>query len=171
MLEDYLIILLIFGSLLYFDNTSKYIIGAIILYIIFTIYKQNKSSIYNNIQDTVKIDKLSEYIESNDEIVDISKYKNYDKRSFLNGLKKFKKIKKYFNKLDDNDIKIKKNIIQNCYYYLDESVSNFKAISNSIDVELIDEFLDKVDKYRTNMKIKIDDKKYDSGLMYEYDTL
>jgi len=172
MIQDYLIILLIFGILLYFDNVSKYAIGIIIIYIIFTLYKQYKSDIYDKVNDTVKPDRLSEYIERNDEIIDISKYKHYDKRSYLNGLKKFKKINKYLDRLNnDNNVKINKNIIQNCYYYLDESVNNFKAISNSIDIENIDDYLDKVNKYKEIMKKKIDDKKYDYGMMYEYDSL
>lgn len=172
MIEDFLVILLIFGSLLYFDNISKYIIVLLLLYFLFIVYKQKRTTIYDSVNDIVKSDKLSEYIESNDEIIDISKYKKYDKRSYLNGLKKFKKINKYLNKLDkDNYIKKNKNIINNCYYYLDESVKNFKAINNSINIEQQNSYLEKVKIYDKKMKEKIDKSKYEYGLMYEYDTI
>ena len=170
MLDDYLVVLFIFGSILYFNNLSEYMIGLIIIYILFNVYKQNRTSLYDSLINTVKSDKISEYIESSDEIVVFNKYKNYDKRSFLNALKKYKKLNKYLNKSDNNP-KINKNIIQNCEYYLDESINNFKSICNSIEFELQDELIEKIDNYRLIMKKKIEDKKYDFGLMYEYDSL
>jgi hypothetical protein len=173
MIYDLVMMLLIAGVILYFENISKCVIFIIILYIIYRFFIENKTKIYDNITDTIKPNKLSEYIENNQDIKDIYEYKKYDNKSFMKGLTYYKKMNKYIDKLDKNEsLKTNKNIIENCEYYLDESKKYFLIICSSIDDLKESEILKNIisDYYRTKIEL-IESKRYDNGLIGEYDTL
>ena len=173
MVHDYIILMFIFGIILYYEIISEYVIGIIILYVLYTVYIQNKTEIYDNVNNMIKRDEISEYVEKHDNIKRIYNYKKYDKQSFLKGLKKYKRLLKYLDKLDEGKHnKENKNILENCKYYLDESINHFLTICNQVyDVEENKKFKETIDLYSNEMIDKIKEKQYDYGLIKEIDII
>ena len=160
MLYECLIVLIIFGLLQYYDNILHVLLIVFVLYLSYKYFISNKSDIYNQLSDIIKPDKTNEYIETNSEIKNISEYKKYNQKSFLKGIKYYKKIDKYLDKLEtDKTDKYNKNILENCLYYLDECIYYFNQLLNNIHDADILETLNK------NIKKLKDDKK--NSIMYK----
>lgn len=163
----------IFGIIIYFDNISNYVVGIFIIYILYNVYIQNRTEIYDNVNKIIKPDEISEYVEKHDDIKRIYNYKNFDKQSFLKGLKKYKRLLKYLDKLDiDNHNKENKNILENCKYYLDESVNHFVTICTQVyDVDENKKLKEIIDIYTNKMIDIIKEKQYDYGLIKEVEII
>ena len=95
-------------------------------------YLNNTSTIHESIANISKSNKKEEYINSDEYLKKLKRYRKYNTISFNKGIQYYKKYKKYLDK-KTNTIKLKKIYLENSIYYLNKSRESFNEVVYKMD--------------------------------------
>ena len=149
------IVIIGFVIFLLYCMTDNLILGVFIMLIIITIYKYNNR--FKHIYDKLFKTESTEYKHYNNDILynldKIKKYRKYNSIDYDLAIKYFDKFTKTIHKLENRNLKHKKQYIENAKLYLNKTINHFQNITYSIpDKNLINSL--KYDDYTVMKKSK-----------------
>ena len=165
MITDTFIFIFILSFILYKYNDKLHLFfGILILWILYKYYLNNTSAIHESITNISKSNKKEEYIDSNEYLKKLKKYRKYNTISFNKGIQYYKKYKKYLDK-KTNSIKLKKIYLENSIYYLNKSKESFNEVVYKMDnISSINKLKGIIDNFYLNNYDFINDEINDKNL-------